>query len=46
MLDATSVDRAIDGATYVVHIASPISFLSNNEDELVTPVVKGTMAVL
>jgi hypothetical protein len=39
MRDASAVDKAIEGSTYVVHTASPLSFTSNNEDELVKPVV-------
>jgi dihydroflavonol-4-reductase len=45
LLDAAALDKAIEGATYVVHTASPV-IGSNNEDELVKPAVEGTMAVL
>ena len=37
---------AIAGATYVVHVASPISGHFNSEDELIRPAVDGTMAVM
>lgn len=43
--DAASLNRAIAGATYVVHVASPISGpLSTAEDY--KPAVDGTMAVM
>jgi len=45
LLDATALDKAIEGATYVVHTASPV-IMSTDEDALVKPAVEGTMAVL
>ena len=45
LLDAESISKAIEGATYVVHVASPVTF-SPNEDEVVKPAVEGTIAVM
>lgn len=45
MLDAAAIEKAIEGATYVVHTASPV-IASEDEDALVKPAVEGTMAVL
>ena len=46
LLDADSLARAIAGATYVVHTASPFVLTPpRNADDLVRPAVDGTMAV-
>ena len=45
LLDEASIMTACEGATYVVHTASP--FLPHlKEEELVKPAVEGTTAVL
>ena len=46
LLDADSLSRAIDGATYVIHTASPLPFKQPKDaDVLVKPAVEGTMAI-
>lgn len=46
LLDADSLGKAIEGATYVVHTASPFPVKNpKNADVLVKPAVEGTMAV-
>ena len=45
LLDANAIDQAIQGATYVVHTASPV-INTDDEDAIVKPAVEGTMAVL
>ena len=42
LLDPASLDKAIAGATYVVHTASPFHFKGGCVD----PAVKGTLAVM
>ena len=44
-MDEASIIKACEGATYLVHTASPF-FFSANEDELVKPAVAGTMAAM
>jgi len=47
LLNAESLDRAIEGMDYVVHTASP--FPSENprdENEIIRPAVDGTLSVL
>ena len=47
LLDAESLDKAIEGCDYVVHIASPLPIKSPEDDmELITPAVEGTLAVM
>ena len=47
LLNAESLMKAIEGATYVVHTASPIpTEIPKNEDLLIKPAVEGTLAVL
>ena len=47
LLDAESIDKALIGATYVVHTASPFPIEGpKNEDELIKPAVEGTLAVM
>jgi dihydroflavonol-4-reductase len=49
LLDEASIDRAIQGADFVVHTASPCDMGGNNlknEDEVRIPAVNGTMAVM
>ena len=47
LLDEESINRAIQGSTYVAHIASPfITGQPKHEDELIKPAVNGTLAVL
>ena len=43
--DEDSMTRAIEGATYVVHIASPLQ-VYQTEEEFVRPAVNGTLAIL
>lgn len=46
LTNEASIQKAIEGATYVVHTASPFP-LSNpkSEDELIKPAVEGTLSV-
>lgn len=47
LLDAESLARAITGATFVVHTASPFPLRPpKNADDLVKPAVEGTLAVV
>lgn len=49
LLDEASIDKAIEGATFVVHTASPCDMGGNNlknEDEVRLPAVNGTLAVM
>ena len=46
MLEEDSIARCIEGATYVVHHASPYYFDNMTRDELVIPAVNGTLAVM
>ena len=44
LTDEASLTSAIAGATYVMHVASPLALLEN-EDAYVRPAVDGTLAV-
>ncbi len=47
LLDADSLDRAIEGCDYVVHTASPLPVKPpTDENECIKPAVEGTLAVL
>ena len=46
LLDEASIKRSIEGATYVIHVASPFYFDNETEEELVKPQVEGTKAVM
>ena len=47
LTDADSMERAIAGSTYVIHLASPVPFGEpKDEQELIRPAVQGTRAVL
>ncbi|TNV77191.1 hypothetical protein FGO68_gene5942 [Halteria grandinella] len=47
LLDAESLDKAIEGCDYVVHTASPLPTKPvENEEEVVKPAVEGTLSVL
>lgn len=47
MNDCESLDKAIEGATYVIHTASPNPIrMVHNEDELLRPAVRGTLNIL
>jgi nucleoside-diphosphate-sugar epimerase len=47
LLDADSIDKAIEGCDYVVHTASPFpAKMPKHEDDLIKPAVGGTRAVL
>ena len=46
LMDADSLDKAIEGATYLVHTASPVSMTAESADLLIKPAVEGTMAAL
>ena len=47
LLDAESLDKAIEGQDVVVHVASPIPVVAPaDENELIRPAVEGTLAVL
>jgi dihydroflavonol-4-reductase len=46
LLDANSLDKAIQGANYVVHTASPFTFSAKTEEDLVKPAVEGTLAIM
>ena len=45
LLDCPSMQRAIAGSTYVVHLASPF-FMSEDESVLVPPAINGTLSVM
>jgi nucleoside-diphosphate-sugar epimerase len=47
LLDAESIDKAVEGCDFVIHVASPFP-LSNpaDENELIKPAVDGTLNVL
>ena len=45
LLNEQSMIDACAGSTYIVHVASPF-FFSSNEDELVKPAVDGTMGAM
>ncbi|CDW76422.1 nad dependent epimerase dehydratase [Stylonychia lemnae] len=47
LMDAQSLDKAIEGMDYVIHTASPFpSETPKDENEIITPAVEGTMGVL
>ena len=46
LLDKKSINKAIEGADYVVHTASPFTFSSESEEALVKPAVDGTLGVM
>lgn len=47
LLDDASIDSAIEGADYVVHIASPVpTGMPKNADEVIKPAVQGTISVM
>ena len=47
MLDEASMIAAIEGSTYVAHIASPFTTEQpKHEDELIKPAVEGTLAAM
>lgn len=47
LLDAESLDKAIEGQDVVVHVASPIPVVAPaDENELIRPAVEGTLAIL
>ena len=45
LMDEASIIKACEGATYLVHTASPF-FFTADEDKLVKPAVAGTMAAM
>jgi nucleoside-diphosphate-sugar epimerase len=46
LLDDQSMERAIEGATYLIHIASPCYYTNKTQEELVKPAVDGTLSAL
>ena len=44
-MDEASITNACEGATYVIHTASPF-FFTDDEDKLVKPAVAGAMAAM
>jgi nucleoside-diphosphate-sugar epimerase len=47
LLDAESIEKAVQGCDYVVHCASPVPFKQpEDEMEVIRPAVEGTLAVL
>lgn len=47
LMDAASIDKAVEGCDYIVHVASPFPMKDpENEDEIVKPAVEGTLAVM
>ena len=47
LTDAESLRKAIEGSTYVLHVASPFVIdLPRDENELIRPAVDGTLGVL
>ena len=45
LLNDVSLSAAIEGSTYVVHVASPC-FMGDDESQLITPAVEGTLSVM
>jgi nucleoside-diphosphate-sugar epimerase len=45
LLDDESLSKAIEGSTYVVHVASP-AFFGGTEEQLIKPAVQGTLGIL
>ena len=45
LMNEASLVSAIQGSTFVVHMASPF-FMSQNEEDLIPPAVNGTTAVM
>ena len=45
-MNESSVIAACEGASFIVHCASPVPFESMPEEQIVGPAVAGTMAVL
>lgn len=47
LLDDASIDRAVEGCTYVVHVASPFTTeIPKDDNVLIKPAVEGTMSVM
>jgi len=47
LLDPKSIDEAVKGCDFVIHVASPFLLdRPKNEDVLLKPAVEGTRAVL
>jgi len=47
LLEPESLNRAINGSTYVMHVASPVAFEEpKDEQELIRPALEGTLNVL
>ena len=46
LLDKKSMHDAIEGSTYVAHLASPFHFDNKTRDELVKPAVEGTLGAM
>jgi len=46
LTDDSSLQNAVAGSTYVVHIASPVSDSYDTEESLVGPAVNGTMSIV
>ena len=47
LLDEESMIKAIEGSTYVAHIASPFVMMKpKDEDDLIKPAVNGTLAAM
>lgn len=47
LLDAESIDKAVEGCDYVIHVASPFPLTNpTDENELIKPAVDGTLNVM
>ena len=47
LLDDASIDQAVDGCQYVIHVASPFAMANPaNDDEYLKPAIDGTLSVL
>jgi len=46
LLNGESIAAAINGSTYVVHVASPFYYGPKTEDEILKPAIEGTNAVM
>ena len=47
LLDSSSLQRAIQGSTYVIHVASPfVVDMPRDENDLIKPAVEGTLSAL
>ena len=46
LLDAASMEKAVEGATYLVHTASPVAMSFATPEEVIEPALQGTIAAV